>query len=87
MLYVNSLGFFHNDLFSASYANADIAIAAIDSTLGRDNELLLPSKSLTSASLGITYDAANVVGVIVAVVIPVLLLAVCLFICIRRRLL
>ena len=87
VLYVNSLGYFHSDLFSASYANADIAIAAIDSTLGRDNELLLPSKSLTSAALGITYDAANVVGVCVAVVIPVLLLAVCLFICIRRRLL
>ena len=87
VLYVNSLGYFHNDLFSASYANADIAIAAIDSTLGRDNELLLPSKSLTSAALGITYDAANVVGVIVAVVIPVLLLIVCLVICIRRRLL
>lgn len=85
VLYVNSIGFFHNDLFSASYANADIAIAAIDSTLGRDNELLLPSKSLTSAALGITYDAANVIGAIAAVVIPVLLLLTCLVICIRRR--
>lgn len=85
LLYVNSLGYFHNDLFSTSYANADIAIAAIDSTLGRDNELLLPSKSLTSAALGITYEAANIIGAIAAVVIPVLLLLVCLVVCIRRR--
>lgn len=87
VLYVNSLGYFHNDLFSASYANSDIAIAAIDSTLGRDNELLLPSKSLTAAALGITYDAANVIGAIAAVVIPVLLLITCLVVCVRRRLL
>ena len=85
VLYVNSLGYFHSDLFSTSYANSDIAIAAIDSTLGRDNELLLPSKSLTAAALGITYEAANVIGTIATAVIPVSLLLACLIVCIRRR--
>lgn len=86
VLFVNSLGFFEGDLFERAYfANSDITIAAVDSMLGRDNELLLPMKSLTSAALGITYEQANIIGCITAVVIPALLLIVCLVICIRRR--
>ncbi len=86
LLYVNSLGFFKDEQFEKAYsANPDITIAAIDSTLGRDNTLLIPSKSLTAAALGITLKTANIIGVVATVVIPVVLLAVCLVVYIRRR--
>ncbi len=86
VLYVNSLGFFEDELFEKAYSgNPDITIAAIDSTLGRDNTLLLPSKSLTAAALGITYETANIIGFIATVVVPVALLVVCLVVYIRRR--
>jgi len=86
LLFVNSTGFFEDILFERDYfANQDITIAAIDSLLGRDNKFSLPSKNLTAASTSITYDQANVIGAIAAIVVPVLLLVACLFVYIRRR--
>lgn len=86
LLFVNSVGFFEDVLFERDYfANQDITIAAIDSLLGRDNRFSIPPKNLTAASTSLTYNQANVIGAIVAVVIPVLLLIACLFVYIRRR--
>lgn len=86
LLFVNSIGFFEDELFEKSYsANPDVTIAAVDSMLGRDDVLLIPSKSLTAAALGITYAQANIIGSIAAVVIPVSLLVACLVVFIRRR--
>lgn len=86
LLFVNSVGFFEDVLFERDYfANQDITIAAIDSLLGRDNKFNIPMKNLTAASTSLTYNQANVIGAIAAVVIPVLLLIACLFVYIRRR--
>jgi len=86
LLFANSTGFFEDPIFEKAYsANPDVTIAAVDDILGRDNTLLLPSKSLTAASLGITYNQANLIGSIAAIVIPLLLLVACLFVYIRRR--
>ncbi|MEE1280316.1 MAG: Gldg family protein [Oscillospiraceae bacterium] len=86
LLYVNSLGFFEDEQFEKAYsANPDITIAAVDSTLGRGNTLAIPSKSLTAAALGITYNMANTIGIIATVVVPVLLLILCIVVYIRRR--
>ena len=60
-------------------------MAVVDEVLGRGNNLLIPVKSLSAATLGITYETANVIGAIAAIVIPVLLLVACLFVYIRRR--
>lgn len=86
LLFVNSTGFFEGVLFERDYfANADITIAAIDDLLGRDNTFLLPSKNLTPAALSISYDQANLIGSIAAIVVPVLILIACLIVYIRRR--
>ncbi len=86
LMFVNSLGFFSDEIFERSYsANPDITMAVIDNMLGRGNNLVLPAKSLSAAALGITYNQANLIGTIAAIVIPVVLLAVCLFVYIRRR--
>lgn len=86
VLYVNSVGFFEDELFDKNYsANPDITIAMIDELLGRGNNLIIPSKSLAAASLGITYNAANTIGVIAAAVIPLALLVVCIVVYVRRR--
>ncbi len=86
LLFVNSLGFFEDQLFERDYsANPDVTMAAIDSVLGRENNLLLPTKKLSAADSGITYQSANIIGVIAAIVVPVLLLVACLFVYIRRR--
>jgi len=86
LIFVNSLGFFEDQLFERDYsANPDITMAAIDSVLGRENKIALPTKSLSAADSGITYQSANIIGAVAAIVIPVALLAVCLFVYIRRR--
>lgn len=86
LIFVNSLGFFEGQLFERDYsANPEVTMAAIDSVLGRENKIALPTKSLSAADLGITYQAANIIGAVAAIVIPVLLLAACLFVYIRRR--
>ena len=61
------------------------AMAVVDAVLGRGNNLLLPVKSLAASALGITYETANVIGAVAAIVIPVILLVACLFVYIRRR--
>ncbi len=86
LIFANSLGFFEDELFEKAYsANPDVTIAVVDEVLGRGNNLLLPAKSLSAAALGITYETANVIGAIATIVVPVLLLAACLFVYIRRR--
>ncbi len=86
LIFANSTGFFEDELFEKAYsANPDVTIAVIDEVLGRGNNLLLPVKSLSAATLGITYETANIIGAIAAIVIPVLLLVACLFVYIRRR--
>ena len=86
LIFANSLGFFEDELFEKSYsANPDVTMALVDEVLGRGNNLLLPAKSLSAASLAITYETANTIGAIAAIVIPVLLLMACLFVYIRRR--
>ncbi len=86
LIFANSLGFFEDELFEKAYsANPDVTIAVVDEALGRGNTLLLPAKSLSAASLGITYETANAIGAIATIVVPVLLLVACLFVYIRRR--
>lgn len=86
LIFANSLGFFEDELFERAYsANSDVTMAVVDEILGRGNNLLLPVKSLSAATLGITYETANIIGAIAAIVIPVLLFIVCLFVYIRRR--
>ena len=86
LIFANSVGFFEDELFERAYsANSDVTMAVVDEILGRGNNLLLPVKSLSAASLGITYETANIIGAIAAIVIPVLLLVACLFVYIRRR--
>ena len=86
LIFANSAGFFEGELFERAYsANSDVTMAVVDAVLGRGNNLLLPVKSLSAASLGITYETANVIGAIATIVIPVALLVACLFVYIRRR--
>ena len=86
LIFANSLGFFEDELFEKAYsANPDVTIAVVDAVLGRGNNLLIPIKSLSAATLGITYETANIIGAVAAIVIPVLLLVACLFVYIRRR--
>ena len=86
VLLVNSVEFFDDKLFEKAYsANPDITIAAVDTILGRDNSIYLPAKKLSAAALGITYTQANILGASAAVGIPLILLAICLTVSIRRR--
>lgn len=86
LLFANSTGFFEDELFEKAYsANPDVTAAAINSVLGRENVLFVPTKSLTAASLGITYNKANIIGGCAAIAVPVILLVICLFVYIRRR--
>ena len=86
LIFANSVGFFEDELFERAYsANSDVTMAVVDAVLGRGNNLLLPVKSLAASALGITYETANVIGAVAAIVIPVILLVACLFVYIRRR--
>lgn len=86
LIFVNSTAFFEDLYFEKSYsANPDVTISTIDSALGRENKITVPTKSLTSPKLGITYAQANTIGAIAAIGIPVILLVICLVVCIRRR--
>ncbi len=86
LIFVNSTAFFEDLYFEKAYsANPDVTISTIDSALGRENKISVPTKSLTAAQLGITYAQANTIGAIAAIGIPVILLVICLVVCIRRR--
>ncbi len=86
LIFVNSTAFFEDQLFEKSYsANPDITISVVDASLGRENSIYIPTKSLSAAALGITYQQANWIGAIAAVGIPVILLVICLVVYIRRR--
>lgn len=85
-IFVNSTAFFEDQLFEKSYsANPDVTISVVDSSLGRENTIYIPTKSLSAAALGITYQQANWIGAIAAVGIPIILLVICLVVYIRRR--
>ncbi len=86
LIFVNSTAFFEDQIFEKTYsANPDITISVVDSTLGRENTVYIPTKTLSATALGITLLTGNVIGAIAAVGIPLIILAVCLVVTIRRR--
>ncbi len=90
VLFADSLGFFEGDemlsLFNRNLtANADVTMAAVDHILGRENNLYIPAKNLTEATLSLSLQTADIIGAVATIGIPVVLLVICLVVYVRRR--
>jgi hypothetical protein len=90
VLFADSLGFFEGDemlsLFNRNLtANSDITMAAVDHILGRQNNLYIPAKNLTEASLALDLQTADIIGAVATIGVPVVLLIICLVVYVRRR--
>lgn len=84
---VYSSKFFLDDtlIANSSYGNGDILLNTINIFTEQENAVAVAAKSLAEAQLTISSAAANQIAVVVAVILPLCIIGIGIYIVVRRR--